>query len=309
MSGQARKWAWESSASRGTARLVLLSIADRIPDEQCVAYAGLTELMERTHASRNAVRGALASLVVAGDLEICADFEGPQHSTVYRMPRPAAWLAKVAAAQKADPELRIEDVEQVADTDPAPDLDDLDEERLRKHRICRKAGAKSGPPHQNLTGSKSAPPRQNLTPRRVRSRPPSGSESAPQNCSSEPKVNRRYSSSSSAADLTSATDWQVDDASLAWAQQQGHLERLGEQGLQAADAKWRHYRAAYGPRSAAAWAADWRSWIDREHTPTPQRPNLYALPGGTSSPQAGMSKADLHTAALLAAIDEPTGTE
>ncbi|MEK8146294.1 hypothetical protein NKH18_48745 [Streptomyces sp. M10(2022)] len=77
MSGQARKWAWESSASRGTARLVLLSIADRIPDEQCVAYAGLTELMERTHASRNAVRGALTSLAEAGDLEICADFEGP----------------------------------------------------------------------------------------------------------------------------------------------------------------------------------------------------------------------------------------
>ncbi|MFG2628321.1 helix-turn-helix domain-containing protein [Streptomyces sp. NPDC048473] len=307
MSGQARKWAWESSASRGTARLVLLSIADRIPDEQCVAYAGLTELMERTHASRNAVRGALTSLVAAGDLEICVDFQGPQHSTVYRMPRPAAWLAKVAAAQKVDPELRVEDVEPLADTDPAPDLDDLDEERLRKHRICRKAGSESGPPRQNLTGSKSAPPRQNPTPPRVRKRPPSGSETDPQNCS-EPKVNRKYSSSS-AADLTSATDWQVDDASLSWAQQQGHLERLGEQGLQAADAKWRHYRAAWSPRSAAVWAADWRSWIDREHTPTPQRPNLYALPGGSPAPQAGMTRSEAHMAALLAAVDEPTGTE
>ncbi|MFH9562346.1 helix-turn-helix domain-containing protein [Streptomyces sp. BB1-1-1] len=307
MSGQARKWAWESSASRGTARLVLLSIADRIPDEQCVAYAGLTELMERTHASRNAVRGALTSLVAGGDLEICADFEGPQHSTVYRMPRPAAWLAKVAAAQKADPELRVEDVEPLADTDPAPDLDDLDEERLRKHRICLKAGSESGPRRQNLTGSKSAPPRQNLTPPRVRNRPPSGSETDPQNCS-EPKVNRKYSSSS-AADLTSATDWQVDDASLSWAQQQGHLARLGEQGLQAADAKWRHYRAAWSPRSAAVWAADWRSWIDREHTPTPQRPNLYALPGGSPAPQAGMTRSEAHMAALLAAVDEPTGTE
>jgi hypothetical protein len=307
MSGQARKWVWESSASRGTARLILLSIADRIPDEQCVAYAGLTELMERTHASRNAVRGALTSLVAAGELEICVDLEGPQHSTVYRTPRPAAWLAKVAAAQEADPDLRVDDVEPLADTDPAPALEDLDEERLRKHRICRKAGSESGPPRQDLTGSKSAPRRQNLPPPRVRNRPPSGSETDPQNCS-KPKVNRRYSSSS-AAGLTSAADWQVDEASLSWAQQQGHLDRLGEHGLQVAEAKWRHHRAAWSPRSVTAWAADWRSWIAREHTPTPQRPNLYALPGGSPTPQAGMTRADAHMAALLAAVDEPTGTE
>lgn len=307
MSGQARKWVWESSASRGTARLVLLSIADRIPDAQCVAYASITELMERTNASRNAVRNSLALLEDASELEILDDYEGPQHSTVYRMPRPAAWLAKVAAAQKADPELRVEDVEPLSDADPAPALKDLDEERLRKHRIWRKAGSESGPRRQDLTGSKSAPPRQNLTPPRVRNRPPSGSETDPQNCS-EPKVNRRYSSSS-AADLTSAQDWQVDDASLSWAQQQGHLARLGEQGLQAADTKWRHYRAAWSPRPAAAWAADWRAWIAREHSPTPQRPNLYALPGGAPAPQAGMTRADAHMAALLAAVDEPTGTE
>ncbi|MER5439081.1 helix-turn-helix domain-containing protein [Streptomyces sp. NPDC002790] len=308
MSGQARKWVWESSASRGTARLVLLSLADRIPDVQCVAYASLTELMERTNASRNAVRTSLALLEDAGELEVLNGYEGPQHSTVYRMPRPAAWLAKVAAAQKPDPELRAEDVAPLTDTDPAPALEDLDEERLRKHRIWRKAGSETGPRRQDLTGSKPAPPRQNPTPLRVRNRPHSGSETDPQNCSSEPKVNRRYSSSS-AADLTSATNWQVDDASLSWAQQQGHLARLGEQGLQAADAKWRHYRAAWSPRPAAAWAADWQSWIAREHTPTSQRPNLYALPGGSTAPQAGMTKADLHMAALKAALDEPTGTE
>ncbi|MGQ4383639.1 helix-turn-helix domain-containing protein [Streptomyces sp. SAS_270] len=307
MSGQARKWVWESSASRGTARLVLLSIADRIPDEQCVAYASITELMERTNASRNAVRTSLALLKDAGELEALDDYEGPQHSTVYRMPHPAAWLAKVAAAQKADPDLRIEDIEPLTDADAAPALTELGEERLRRHRIWRTAGPESGPRRQNLPGSKSAPPRQNLTPPRGRNRPPSGAETDPQNCS-EPKVNRRYSSSS-AAEVTSATDWQVDDASLAWAQQQGHLDRLGEQGLQAADAKWRRYRSTGSPRPAAAWAADWKSWIAREHTPTPQRPNLYALPGGSPAPPAGMTKADLHMAALLAAVDEPTGTE
>ncbi|MFD4178857.1 helix-turn-helix domain-containing protein [Streptomyces anulatus] len=308
MSGQARKWVWESSTSRGTARLVLLSIADRIPDDQCVAYASLTDLMKRTNASRNAVRTSLALLADVGELEVINEYEGPQHSTVYRMPRPAAWLAKVAAAQKADPALSAEDVEPLTAADPAPALKDLDEEWLRKHRIWRTSGSGSSPRRRNLAGSPSAPPRQILTPPRVGNGPSSGSESDPQNCSSEPKVNRRYSSSS-AADLASATGWQVDDASLSWAQQQGHLERLGEQGLQAADAKWRHYRATWSPRSAAAWAADWRSWIDREHTPTAQRPSLYALPGGSTAPQVGMSKADRHTAALLAAIDEPTGTE
>ncbi|MFJ9085846.1 helix-turn-helix domain-containing protein [Streptomyces sp. NPDC102384] len=307
MSGQARKWVWKSSTSRGTARLVLLSIADRIPDAQCVAYASISELMERTNASRNAVRTSLSLLADAGELEVLNDYEGPQQSTVYRMPHPAAWLAKVAAAQQADPELRSEDVEPLTDTDPAPSLEDLDEERLRKHRIWRTAGSRTGSRRQIPTGSKSAPPRQNPAPGRVGKRPPSGADSDPQNCS-EPKVNRRYSSSG-AADLTSAADWQLDDASLSWAQQQGHLDRLGEQGLQAADAKWRHYRSASSPRRAAAWAADWKSWIAREHTPTPQRPNLHVLPGGSPAPQAGMTKADLHMTALLAAVDEPTGTE
>ncbi|MFD7862225.1 helix-turn-helix domain-containing protein [Streptomyces sp. NPDC059783] len=307
MSGQARKWAWESSTSRGTARLVLLSIADRIPDAQCVAYASLAELMERTNASRNAVRSALAWLCDAHELEALKGYEGPMGAAVYRMPRPAAWLAKVAAAKKADPGLRTEDVEPLTDADRAPALRDLDDELLRKRRIRHTGASESDPPVQDLTGSESDPPRQNLTPSRVRNRPSTGADSDPQNCS-EPKVNGSYSSSS-AAGLTSATDWQVDDASLSWAQQQGHLDRLGEQGLKAADAKWRHYRSTGSPRTAAAWAADWKSWIAREHTPTPQRPNLYALPGGSPAPQAGMTRSEAHMAALLAAVDEPTGTE
>lgn len=187
MSGQARKWVWESSASRGTARLVLLSIADRIPDDQCVAYASVTELMTRTNASRNAVRTSLALLADVGELEVINGYEGPQHSTVYRMPRPAAWLAKVAAAQKADPALSPEDVQPLTDADPAPALKDLDEERLRKHRIWRTAGSESSPRRQNLAGSLSAPPRQNLTPPRVGNGPPPGQNLTPRTV----VVNRR----------------------------------------------------------------------------------------------------------------------
>jgi phage tail sheath gpL-like len=109
--------------------------------------------------------------------------------------------------------------------------------------------------------------------------------------------------------LTSAAEWQIDNETRTWAQQQGHIARLGEHGLRAADEKWRSYRAAWAPRPAAAWAADWRAWIARERRPAPGRPSLYALPGGTPAPAAGMTRAEAHTAALLAALDEPTGTE
>lgn len=261
MSRESREWVWEYSASRGNARLVLLSIADRIPDEQCVAWASLTSLMKRTNASRNTVRDALVTLAEVGELEVLEDLDGPRHSTVYRLPRTAAWLAKVAVARKDDPEAYVE---APAESDPVPALDI---ERLRRHGIWPRTGSKSDPRHPNVTGSESAPPRRIPTPARVEIRPPSGSEPDPQN-RSEPKVNRRYSSSG-AADLTSAADWQVDDASLSWTQQQGHLTRLGEHGLQAADAKWRHHRAAWSPRPTATWAADWRAWIAREHSPTP----------------------------------------
>ncbi|MFF2508770.1 helix-turn-helix domain-containing protein [Streptomyces sp. NPDC058067] len=301
MSRAAREWVWEDSASRGNARLVLLSIADRIPDEQCVAWASVTSLMRRTNASRNAVRSAITALVEADELEVLDDFYGPQHSTVYRLPRAAAWLAKVSATTEDNPHAYVGPL---SDTDPVPELIG---ERLRKHGIWPKTGSESDPRRQDLTGSESDPRRQDLTPPRGGIRPPSGSEPDPQN-RSEPKVNRRYSSSSTAG-LTSAANWQVDDSSLSWAQQQGHLARLGEHGLQAADAKWRDHRADRSPRSAAAWAADWRSWIAREHSPTQQRPNLYALPGGTPTQQAGMTRSEAHMAALLAAVAEPTGTE
>jgi hypothetical protein len=117
-------------------------------------------------------------------------------------------------------------------------------------------------------------------------------------------LNRRHSSG---AAVISADAWQVDPASHTWARQQGHLDRLGEQGLRAADAKWRAHRADFKPRSAAAWAADWRSWVAREHPPG--RPNLYAVPGKNTAAPGGMTRAEAHTAALLAALDEPTGTE
>ncbi|MFD7013967.1 helix-turn-helix domain-containing protein [Streptomyces sp. NPDC059928] len=304
MSVDAREWVWEHSSSRGTARLVLLSIADRVPDEQCVAWASLTSLVERTNASRTAVRAALRALADGDELELLDDYQGPQRVTVYRLPRAAAFMAKLAVARQEDPDVRVEQIASCT-SDPVPELDP---ERLRRYGVWPVKGTDSAPTERNPTGAVSDPSRRIPTRRRAGIRTLDGTDSAPQN-RSEPKVNRRYSSSG--AEVTSAAEWKVDPATHAWARQQGHLDRLGEEGLRTADAKWRAHRADFKPRSAGAWAADWRSWVAREHTQG--RPNLYALPGaGTTIGAArpgGMTRAEAHTAALLAALDEPTGTE
>lgn len=297
MSVDAREWVWEHSASRGTARLVLLSIADRVPDKQCVAWASLPSLIERTNGSRSAVRAALLALADSGELELLDDYQGPQRVTVYRLPRAAAFQAKVDAARKEDPDAHVEP----SDADAVPELVP---EKLHRYGIWPKKGADSTPSHRNPTGAESDPSRRNPTPRRYGINTLEGADSDPQN-RSEPKVNRRYSST--AGTVTSAGEWKVDPKTHTWVRQQGHLDRLGKQGLKAADAKWRAHRADFKPRSAGAWAADWRSWVAREHPPG--RPNLYAVSGKAPAQPDGMTRAEAHTAALLAALDEPTGTE
>ncbi|MFE3645943.1 helix-turn-helix domain-containing protein [Streptomyces sp. NPDC059169] len=302
MSKNTRDWVWEHSRSRGTARLVLLSIADRAADDQCIAWASVTSLMKRTNASRNAVRSALTSLLNSGELKQLDEYEGPQRSSVYRLPLAAAYLAKLAVAKRDESD--VERVDPASESDPVPDLD---EAKLRRYAIYRKKGANPDSSCPDLTGADSDPSRQNPTPRRVRFRPREGSGSDPQN-RSEPKVNRRYSSSGGGAAVTSASEWQLDPATHTWALREGHLSRLGQGGLAAADAKWRAHRAAFAPRASTAWAADWRSWIAREHAPS--RPKLYAPPGNNDHGGPGrMTRAEAHTAALLAALEEPTGTE
>ncbi|MDF3290173.1 helix-turn-helix domain-containing protein [Streptomyces silvisoli] len=293
MSRDAREWVWEHSSSRGTARLVLLSIADRVADEQCIAWASLGGLAERTNASKSSVRDALDRLLDSGELEQLDDFTGPQRSTVYRLP-----LAAKAAAEAAREE--TDDAAAPAD-DPAAGPT-LRLSALRRYGIRPREVPESTSTYRNPAGPKSGTPRRKPVQRRTGNRHSDVPETGTQN-RSEPKVNRRYSSSGTA--VTSAGEWQVDPATHAWAREHGHLDRLGEEGLQAADAKWRAHRADFKPRTATAWAADWRSWVAREHAPS--RPKLYALPGSGSAPKGGMTRAEAHTAALLAALGEPTG--
>ncbi|MET9869224.1 helix-turn-helix domain-containing protein [Streptomyces sp. NPDC006386] len=289
MSSEAREWVWEHSSSRGTARLVLLSIADRVADEQCVSWASLSSLAKRTRASVSTVREAIDRLVHAGELEQLDDLTGPQRSTVYRLP-----LAAKAAAETAEDK----------DADRAPATPTLRISALRRCGIRPREVPESPARDRKPAVPESGRSRRKPAPRHTGNRHSDVPETGTQN-RSEPDLNRRYSSGGAA--VLSAAEWQVDPATHAWARQQGHLDRLGEQGLQAADAKWRAHRAGFKPRPADAWAADWRSWVAREHAPG--RPNLYAVPGKGAAAPGGMTRTEAHTAALLAALDEPTGTE
>ncbi|QFQ97308.1 helix-turn-helix domain-containing protein [Streptomyces phaeolivaceus] len=294
MSSEAREWVWEHSSSRGTARLVLLSIADRVADEQCVSWASLSSLAQRTHASVSTVREAIDRLVHAGELEQLDDLTGPQRSTVYRLPLAAQAEARASEDQDAD-QGSADDPEAT----PALRISALRRYGIRPREVPESA-ARARKPAVPETGRSRRKPARRRTGNRHSDVPETGTQNR-----SEPDLNRRYSSGGAA--VTLAAEWQVDAATHTWVRQQGHLDRLGEQGLQAADAKWRAHRAGHTPRPAEAWAADWRSWIVREHAPS--RPNLSAVPGRATAAPSGMTRAEAHTAALLAALDEPTGTE
>ncbi|MFC8708929.1 MULTISPECIES: helix-turn-helix domain-containing protein [unclassified Streptomyces] len=294
MSSRAREWVWEHSSSRGTARLILLSIADRATDEQCISYASLSSLARRTRASVSTVREAVDRLVGAGELEQIDELTGPQRSTVYRLPLAAEALAQALRDQR-------EETAGQASSERSGAAPALRLAALRECGIRPREVPESPARSRNRAVPETGRSRRKPAHRRTGNRHPGISETGTQN-RSEPDVNRKYSSG---AAVTSAADWQVDPASHTWIRQNGHLDRLGEEGLRAADAKWRAHRAGHAPRTAAAWAADWRSWIAREHAPAPPQ----AAPGGAFAPPRGMTRAQAHTAALLAAVGEPLGTE
>lgn len=283
MSFDAREWVWDHSQSKGTARMVLALIADRCVDERCIAYASVPTLMKRANASRTAVREALAKLAARGELMPLAHRKGPRGETYYQLPEAARFLARQTTEGDRNP---------APQGDPNPTLE----------------GTESDPADPFEAEPESDPGQRIPTPGGDGFRPVGGTDSDPQN-GREPKVNGK---SSSSAPLIAAEQWEIDEGARVWLQREGHLDRLGERALSSAHEKWRAYRAAYPPRTAGAWAADWRSWIAREHTPAPGRPNLYAVPGesaAASAPPSRMTRSEAHMAALLAALDEPTGTE
>ncbi|MFE4055023.1 helix-turn-helix domain-containing protein [Streptomyces sp. NPDC059096] len=301
MSSDAREWVWEHSSSKGNARLVLLSIADRVADEQCISWASLSSLSKRTRASVSTVREAIERLVDSDELERLDDLTGPQGSTVYRLPLAATAAARAIQEQDADSTDGTDTLVDEPKSPPAARVSALRRYGIRLREDPESPDGCRKPAVPEYGRSRKPAPRG--TGNRQGGVPETGTQNR-----SEPELNRRHSSSGAA--VTPAAAWEVDPESHTWTRQQGHLDRLGEEGLAAADAKWRAHRAGHRPRSATAWAADWRSWIAREHAPN--RPKLRALPGGAGggpAPESGMTRAEAHVAALCAALDEPTGTE
>jgi hypothetical protein len=83
MSNAALTAVWNRSKSEGTARLVLLSIADRA-DDKGRAFCGAKDLCQRTNAGRRTVFDALRELREIGELDVLAD-KGPRGCNRYQI--------------------------------------------------------------------------------------------------------------------------------------------------------------------------------------------------------------------------------
>ncbi|HWT45863.1 MAG TPA: hypothetical protein VN085_07845, partial [Vicinamibacterales bacterium] len=87
MSLDAQDWVWNHSQSKGTARLVLLAIADRAYGTHCSAYAGTTMLVQRSNAARSSVVAAVDKLIQLGELAVIEGRVGPRGETFYTLPK------------------------------------------------------------------------------------------------------------------------------------------------------------------------------------------------------------------------------
>lgn len=87
MSLDAQDWVWNHSKSKGTARLVLLAIADKAYGKGCTAYAGTTMLVQRSNAARSSVVAAVDKLIESGELAVVPGQQGPRGETVYTLPK------------------------------------------------------------------------------------------------------------------------------------------------------------------------------------------------------------------------------
>jgi hypothetical protein len=83
----AQDWVWNHSTSKGTARLVLLAIADKAYGKGCSAYAGTTMLVQRSNAARSSVVAAVDKLIESGELAVVEGQQGPRGETVYALPK------------------------------------------------------------------------------------------------------------------------------------------------------------------------------------------------------------------------------
>ena len=176
-------WVWNQSTAKGTARLVLLAIADKAYGKDCSAYAGTTMLVQRCNAARSSVIAAVDKLIKTGELAVIEGRVGPRGETFYKLP-------------KATRHRRSEQ-ERGPDSVPPTNQEDAESAPKSQHhsRSDREGGPKSGPvqnPDRSgfRTGTDSGPGGSEI-------RTPGGPKSGPHNGSN---TNTNYPSPPAAAE-------------------------------------------------------------------------------------------------------------
>jgi hypothetical protein len=101
MSVLASSWVWENSRSKGTARLILLSLADHAGQDGGDAYPSVARLSRRCGVSERTVQEALKVLVSLGELTIEAN-AGPHGVNRYQISMTPADSAPPQILRPAD---------------------------------------------------------------------------------------------------------------------------------------------------------------------------------------------------------------
>ncbi|WP_035799891.1 helix-turn-helix domain-containing protein [Kitasatospora mediocidica] len=298
MSHSARDWVWERSRARGTARLVMLSLADHVTGPECLAYGSTTSLAERTGAGRRTVVTAVDRAIELGELEIVRGRTGPRGERVYRLPLAVGWTpGTVPTGGAADPAGVVEGCE-ICTTGGADSAQHRCENRTTD-------GAETAPRAAEACGNCTTGGAE-FAGQRCSNCTTGSAETAPQNrreqkgkgTEREQRTGAREHTAASAARFTLPADWQPDDALIGWAGVTGHLQRLGIDGIDRATAKWLAHRAAAPARTAEQWRSDWQHWISRERATPP----LHVVPG--SGTAGGTSRTARNSELLQAALAE-----
>ncbi len=87
MSVKAMSWVWEHSRAKGSARLVLLALADHAGADGGDAYPSIRRLSQRCGIGERTVQEALQALVALGEIEVEAN-AGPRGVNRYRLTMP-----------------------------------------------------------------------------------------------------------------------------------------------------------------------------------------------------------------------------
>jgi hypothetical protein len=268
----AQDWVWDHSHSKGTARLVLLAIADKANGPDHSAYAGTALLVQRSNAARSSVIVAVDKLLASGELEEIKDRKGPHGETCYRLP-----LA-VGHRRKGGPK-----------SGPVRNPD-----RSENRTPGGPDSVPGGSGFRTPTGPDSGP--QNTE--------NASERSGTQRESARPNPKPRPAGGSSPALSLIPQDWQPAPEDFAAAR--ADIDRLGTPAAKDATAKFVRHHQAKGD-TATNWGPLWVTWLARERPPAAaptQGALLMAFPGGAERTTTRRSTTDERVAQALAVAAE-----